>query len=48
MDLFHVDTVLLKRLYCMVAMEISTGRLHLLGATAHPTGSWAVQQCRCR
>ncbi|MDF2258878.1 hypothetical protein [Streptantibioticus ferralitis] len=42
MDLFHVVTVLLKRLYCMVAMEISTRRVHLLGVTTNPTGSWAV------
>jgi hypothetical protein len=45
-DLCHVDTVLVKRLYALFMMALSTRRVHVLGVTANPTRAWVAQQTR--
>ena len=45
-DLFHVDTVFLKRVYVLFFIEHASRTVHVMGTTTDPTGPWAAQQAR--
>jgi putative transposase len=45
-DFFTVETLFLQTIYVLVFIEIGTRRVHFAGCTAHPNGSWVIQQAR--
>jgi putative transposase len=45
-DFVHVETVLLRRIYALIAVEHGSRWAYLLGVTAHPSGAWTTQAAR--
>jgi hypothetical protein len=45
-DFVHVDTVLLRRIYALIAVEHGSRRTFLVKVSAHPSGAWTTQAAR--
>ena len=45
-DFFHVDTVLFRRLYVLIFIDLHSRVVHLAGITTNPAAGWVTQQAR--
>jgi len=45
-DFFTIETVLLKTVYGLFFIDLSTRRVYLVGCTRHPNSAWVTQQAR--